>query len=204
LRENFKNEKMKMKQPSIIWRHRFTILSVLLSFALHTLVTIASRNEKSNSSNDGNIVLQFKKVGGHACPYAASWLAAVNLFSKAHWYAVPKMEVATEEIFRRARLKFQLADHDAFYVHHMSMYEHFNHRVVGQEIAHHRAEIMSEAAVAGECSNLTVNDSEDFMSLIPFYGGLPPTVNGTVNKLGEGNSLVRKRLPEYIAHNFNV
>jgi hypothetical protein len=198
---------MKMKHPSIIWRHRFAILSVWLRFVLLIFVTKASRNEQSNSSNDGNagnIVLQFKKVGGHACPYAASWLAAVNLFSKAHWYAVPKMEVATEEIFRRARLKFQLADHDAFYVHHMSMYEHFNHRVVGQEIAHHRAEIMSEAAVAGECSNLTVNDSEDFMSLIPFYGGLPPTVNGTVNKLGEGNSLVRKRLPEYIAHNFNV
>eukprot|EP01035_Chromulina_nebulosa_P017069 gene17069-22581_t len=38
------------------------------------------------------------------------------------------MEAASFLIFDKAHLKFQLSDPDAYFVHHMSMYEHLVHK----------------------------------------------------------------------------
>jgi hypothetical protein len=117
----------------------------------------------------------------------------VNLFSKARWWLEStKMEAASFNIFDRARWKFQLSDPHAYYVHHMSMYEHVIHKKLGFEQAKNLTLIMSKAAVKGECSNIDITKSNDFIALIPFYGGLPPNVTKdlSVKSIGQGNSLV--------------
>ena len=89
-------------------------------------------------------------------------------------------------------MKFQLSDPDSFFVHHMSMYEHLQHKKYGFEVAHNKTIIMSRAAVAGECDNLEVQNVQNVIALIPFYGGLPPNVTKdlSVKSIGQGNSLV--------------
>lgn len=92
--------------------------------------------------------------------------------------------------------KYQLADEKAYYVHHMSMFEHFNHKHHGFGVASKRMLTMAEAAYRGECGALNeVNASRSFLGLVPFYGGRPPNVTEdlTVKSLGQGNSLVRCR-----------
>lgn len=94
--------------------------------------------------------------------------------------------------FDSAKLKFQLSDPDAYFVHHMSMYEHFNHKKFGFEVAKNKTLIMSRAAVEGECENLVVSKTKNIVAFIPFFGGLPPGVTKdlTVKSIGQGNSLV--------------
>lgn len=96
--------------------------------------------------------------------------------------------------FDTAKLKFQLSDPDAYYVHHMSMYEHYLHQKQGFDVAQNKTLIMSKAAFAGECANLTVSKLKSAISFIPFYGGLPPNVTKdlAVKSIGQGNSLVSK------------
>lgn len=89
--------------------------------------------------------------------------------------------------------KYQLVDADAYFVHHMSMYEHYNHKNFGFEVAKNKTLDMSKAAVNGECSNLDLKSSSyEAVGLVPFYGGRPPNVTEdlTVKSLGQGNSLV--------------
>jgi hypothetical protein len=167
-------------------------LSVLLVL-LVTLIPVAVGGGAEGTGKEESVVLQFNKVAGAGCPYTASWLVDTSLFMKAQWWMEStKMEAASFNIFDKAKLKFQLSDPDAYYVHHMSMYEHFIHKKEGFDAAQNRTKILSEAALAGECMNLTVSDSEDFMSFIPFYGGLPPNVTKdlSVKSIGQGNSLV--------------
>lgn len=182
-----------------LYRHRRAripsqIRKLISAFVPALLVIIvAVFKASSDGSPEDGIVLEFSKVAGAGCPYTASWLVATNLYIKAHWWTeITKMEAASFNIFDKAKLKFQLADPDAYYVHHMSMYEHFVHRKEGFDEAQRRTLILSKAALAGECGNLTVNDSTEFVSLIPFYGGRPPNVTADlkVNSLGQGNSLV--------------
>ena len=138
-------------------------------------------------------VYDFRRCYGADCPYAASWLATTNLFSKSHWWMEStKMEAASFNVFDKAKFKFQLGDPDAYYVHHLSRFEHLVHRKSGFDDAQRRTLILSETAMAGECGNLTINPSNDFLALIPFYGGLPPNVTKdlTVKSIGQGNSLV--------------
>lgn len=94
--------------------------------------------------------------------------------------------------FDKAKLKFQIADPDAYYVHHMSMYEHLNHKKYGFEVANNKTVRLSESAFNGECNTLQVSKSKEYMALIPFYGGLPPGVTADlkVGSIGQGNSLV--------------
>lgn len=86
-----------------------------------------------------------------------------------------------------------MSDPDAYYVHHLSRYEHFLHEKYGFDVAHNRTRIMSEVAYAGECGNLTISPVHNAVAFIPFYGGLPPNVTKDlrVGSVGQGNSLVR-------------
>ena len=93
--------------------------------------TIGRGRGVTGDSTDAKRIYSFKQVGGAGCPYTASWLAHVNLYRTITWYVdSTKMEAASFRIFDTARLKFQVADPDAYYVHHMSMYEHHIHRKV--------------------------------------------------------------------------
>ena len=85
-----------------------------------------------------------------------------------------------------------MSDPDAFYVHHMSMYEHQIHKKYGFAEAKNKTLIMSKAAFKGECENLKISKTKEYVALIPFYGGLPPGVTKdlTVKSIGQGNSLV--------------
>jgi hypothetical protein len=51
---------------------------------------------------------------------------------------------------------------------------------------------MSLAAFDGECRDLVVNEADDSIAFIPFFGGRPPGVtnNLEVKSIGQGNSLV--------------
>jgi len=94
--------------------------------------------------------------------------------------------------FDKAKMKFQLSDPDAYFVHHMSRFEHIIHKAEGFDVAQNRTLIMSQAAFHGECTNLTINPNRQYLALVAFYGGLPPNVTKdlTVKSLGQGNSLV--------------
>lgn len=97
--------------------------------------------------------------------------------------------------FDRAKLKFQLSDPEAYYVHHMSMFEHLIHKKYGFAEAKNKTLILSKAALAGECTHLQTSKTKEYVTLIPFYGGLPPGVTKdlTVKSIGQGNSLVSRR-----------
>ena len=94
--------------------------------------------------------------------------------------------------FDKSKFKFQLSDPDAYFVHHMSMYEHFLHKKVGFATALNKTITMSQEAFKGECENIQPSDRKDYIALIPFYGGLPPNVTKdlSVKSIGQGNSLV--------------
>ena len=147
-------------------------------------------------------VYWLRKVSGSGCPYAASWLAHINLYKKLTWRIDnTKMEAASFVIFDHAHFKFQLEDHTAYFVHHMSMYEHFIHKKHGFKVAENKTTIMSQAAQDGECGNLVVNPDPRFMAFIPFFGGRPPGVQGAadnpnlkVHSIGQGNSLVKAEI----------
>lgn len=85
-----------------------------------------------------------------------------------------------------------MSDPDAYFVHHMSMYEHLNHKKHGFSVAQNKTIALSQAAFAGECDGLQMTKSKEYMALIPFYGGRPPgtTSELKVKSIGEGNSLV--------------
>jgi hypothetical protein len=95
--------------------------------------------------------------------------------------------------FDKAKFKFQLGDPDAYYVHHMSMYEHLLHKKYGFEVAKNKTLILSKTAMNGECSNLQLSRAKNILAIIPFYGGLPPNVTAdlSVKSIGQGNSLVK-------------
>ena len=90
-------------------------------------------------------------------------------------------------------MKFQVADPDSYYVHHMSMYEHLVHMRESYEVAQNKTSILSYAALKGECEGLNISSSLEYLALIPFYGGRPPNVTTDlkVKSIGQGNSLVR-------------
>lgn len=157
--------------------------------------TSTSTNNTSVSSDDEARIYHMKKCFGAGCPYTASWLNHVNLYRKAHWWLdSTKMEAASFSVFDAAALKFQVSDPDAYYVHHMSMFEHLIHKKYGFQTAKNRTHTMSTSAFRGECiDKLAISNTTEYMALIPFYGGLPPNVTedfSQVKSLGQGNSLV--------------
>jgi len=133
-----------------------------------------------------------KKCAGSGCPYTASWLAHINLYRKLSWWLhSTKMEEATFKAFT-APYKYQLEDPHAYFVHHLSEYEHALHKSHGFDLARNRTEILSYAAYEGECANVKISSETSIIAFIPFYGGLPPNVTSTmkVRSIGQGNSLV--------------
>lgn len=166
----------------------------VLILSLYCIIAIISpQNLTSPIDSDETRIYDLKKCGGAGCPYTASWLIHWSLFRKTHWWLdSTKMEAASFIIFDKARWKFQLSDPDAYYVHHMSMFEHLLHKKIGFDIAKNQTFKMSEAAFQGECNNLDISNTRDYVAIIPFFGGLPPNVTSslTVKSLGQGNSLV--------------
>ena len=65
------------------------------------------------------------------------------------------------------------------------------HRSRGLETAANLSQVLTEAAVRGECGGLGQAGDLRYLALVPFYGGLPPNVTGgRVDSSGEGNSLL--------------
>ena len=151
-------------------------------------------DEEKQPDLDEARVYHMKKCKGAGCPYTASWLSHVNLYRRVGWFLEStKMEAASFNIFDRSQLKFQLSDPDAYFVHHMSMFEHLLHKKHGFEVAKNSTSVLSSAAFKGECGNLNISKTQEYLALIPFYGGLPPDVTADYSKvqsIGQGNSLV--------------
>jgi hypothetical protein len=73
------------------------------------------------------------------------------------------------------------------------MYEHHVHKAQGFAEAKAKTLLLSTAAFAGECGNITVVEGNlSYFAVVPFYGGLPPDVDKDqkVHSLGQGNSLM--------------
>lgn len=140
--------------------------------------------------------LNMKKCKGGACPYMAAWLTHINMYRRVAWYLYStKMEEASFKIFDNPSVKYQLENHDHYIVHHMSEYEHLIHKKYGFPHARNATALLSHAAYNGECVENVVNkkwNKSDYISFIPFHGGLPPDVteNFIVKSIGQGNSLV--------------
>jgi hypothetical protein len=166
------------------------LVQISNSASAGTAVATASGEEEG----DQRRIYDFKQVGGAGCPYTASWLADINLYRGITWFVdSTKMEAASFRIFDTAKLKFQVADPDAYYVHHMSMYEHHIHRKQGFAAAQRETLVLSQAAMHGECGDLKIRPTNEYIALIPFFGGLPPGVTADFSKvksIGQGNSLV--------------
>jgi hypothetical protein len=189
------------------------------SISTSTTTTIATggnivggdvKQEEKEISPEAPRVYGGKKCRGGGCPYTASWLAHVNLYKRTGWWLdSTKMETASFNLFDRAKHKFQLADAGEYYVHHMSMFEHLLHKRDGFDVARNKSQILSDAAFQGECfahirgkngdvknaggnNNKRTRGNREYLSLIPFYGGLPPevTAENKVKSIGQGNSLV--------------
>eukprot|EP01036_Dinobryon_divergens_P031463 gene31463-40863_t len=172
-------------------------------FANLLLLWLAKGSETNNTSSSGPRIYFLKRCSGAGCPYTASWLAHVNLYRRIPWaMESTKMESASFNIFDRAQWKFQLSDPDAYFVHHMSMFEHLNHKKYNFSVASRKTVVMSRAAFRGECDGLSValsqpaglspRGSREYVALVPFFGGLPPDVTAdlAVKSIGQGNSLV--------------
>ena len=43
---------------------------------------------------------------------------------------------------------------------------------------------MSKAAMQGECGNLKIRKTKEYLALVPFFGGLPPGVTKDFSKVG--------------------
>lgn len=128
-----------------------------------------------------------------ACPYSASFLAHRALLLRVRfWVRVRLMEEVFYGVLGRASHKFQPSDPDAFFVHHLSEFEHRMHAAHGFEAAQRMTDTMARAAASGECGNLSTPGHAAYLAVVPFYGGLPPNVSAhKVLSTGEGNSLAR-------------
>lgn len=154
----------------------------------------AAREQQSDLQTEKkDRIYWLRKCSGSGCPYTASWMAHINLYKRLVWNIDnTKMEAASFEIFDKASFKFQLEDHTAFFVHHLSHFEHAVHKRSGFELAENLTKVMANAAFEGECVNLQVSDAENTIAFIPFFGGRPPGVTASlqVKSIGQGNSLV--------------
>ena len=51
----------------------------------------------------------------------------------------------------------------------MSMFEHLNHKKYGFAEAKNKTLVMSRAAFAGECDNLVISKTKEYVALVPFF-----------------------------------
>jgi hypothetical protein len=118
-------------------------------------LTVREKSRKTHALLRGNHtrVYHFKRCRGSGCPYTASWLSHINLYRRVGWHLEStKMETASFNIFDRAMYKWQLSDPHAYYVHHMSMFEHLIHKKYGFDSAKNSTQVMSDKAFLSECS----------------------------------------------------
>lgn len=129
-----------------------------------------------------------------------AWLAHSDLFMKAAWnLASRKMEEATFNMFPNNVVFQTEMEH---HVKHMSAFEHSVNNVG----AKNGSEIISafvNAAYDGECDDITAHPvaSNEYLALIPFYGGMPPSASKTIENgiptNGEGHSKISPLLKAY-------
>jgi hypothetical protein len=140
-------------------------------------------------------------VNVSACPYSASWLAHGDLFRRVRWRLnSTKMEQASLMLMQQTKDVdiFQMSDQDAYYVNHLSEYEHSQRKKTHNLTASLVMEAaMSGTAARGECSALAWHRSNalsGFLAIMSFYGGIPPQVDEQhrVRSVGEGNSLASR------------
>ena len=118
-------------------------------------------------------VMELRRVHGGGCPYAAAWLAHIDLHLRVKYpFESTKMEQASFLITNAAKYKFQFLDPNAYFVHHLSRFEHILHKNKGIEIARVKTLLLSTFAFNGECGgNGTRLGPLNMMAIIPFYGG---------------------------------
>ena len=109
------------------------------------------------------------------------------------------MEMATIHLVQQFENTsiFQVANPDAYYVNHLSDYEHRLRRQTRNfTVAIEKASVLALNAFSGECRLVptVLHNGQSHLALIPFFGGLPPntTTLMKVESLGEGNSVVNR------------
>lgn len=91
--------------------------------------------------------------------------------------------------------RFQFRTPSAYFVNHMSAYEHATRRKQGYNVSESKTLMFSNAAKTGECGAVRSDYNRNTLAVVPFYGGLPPGVVGKsketmrVTSVGQGNSL---------------
>lgn len=156
------------------------------------------------SAAEGQRSMLFHESPGGSCAYMAAWLVSVNLYRKVAFYLdIARAEAASTEVEKTTPHKYMLLNDSEYYVHHMSNYEHLNHKAYGFPAAEDKTALMSRAAVRGECAALkgggTSSSSSDkrneYIAFVPFYSGRPS--NGSqywTDGLGHGNSIVNSTI----------
>jgi hypothetical protein len=154
--------------------------------------------------NSQTVTYTLNKLTGSGCPYTASFIVHLNLLSRILYYEDKgdrtKMETANFKIIKYSKIRFQFDDPFAYYVNHMSAYEHVNRKLYGYNVSEEKTQVFSLAALHGECGrDASISLTNRVAAVIPFYGGRPPNVTSDlkVNSIGQGNSLVRHILIYY-------
>lgn len=150
--------------------------------------------DASRSENHTYVMRHDDELG---CSYMAAWFLHINRFRKiAFFLDIARAEAASGEVFKSVYHRYLFGEYTNYYVHHMSMFEHVLTRQKGVEYAHQQVKVLATAARKGECSHPDIQDfgsqNMNHISIIPFFGGLPPARNASDEKgtLGQGNSVV--------------
>lgn len=105
-----------------------------------------------------------------ACPYSACWLVRTDFFLAVRFpVKEKKLERASFYMFYKASPAFQLGDKVAYYVNHLSEFEHKYTRRRGSREARRATRVLSRSAFRGECANMTARDNA-YVAVIPFIG----------------------------------
>lgn len=173
-----------------LWTKVLVLSMLLLKYCSKSQEASA---DTKGESNDEERIYWLRKCSGPGCPYTASYLAHINLYRQLGWKTdSTKMETHSFVIFDYARQKYQLDDHDAYYVHHMSHFEHLVQRESGFAKAEELSGILGQAAYEGECQKLDPSKfNKGYLGLVPFYSGLPPNVTSNLHVKSIGQ--VRKQ-----------
>jgi hypothetical protein len=106
------------------------------------------------------------------------------------------MEAANWNAMSACKKRFQFRSPKAYFVNHMSAFEHSVRKREGYNKSEEKTLVFSNAAKAGECSAVGTEFDQNTLGILPFYGGRPPGVAADnkgrlkVTSLGQGNSLV--------------
>jgi hypothetical protein len=106
-----------------------------------------------------------------SCPYAASWLVHVAFFLRVRFSVTEtKLEKTSFLMLYKAKPAFQFTDRVAYYVNHLSEYEHKLTRRSGLKVALVNAKILSSSARDGECRNVSLSPLRGYLVVIPYLG----------------------------------